>query len=52
MIDTTETTNVIETGSQPPEQRNSGNTMLTIKLLIIASVVLGVLWVLDALLAK
>jgi heme/copper-type cytochrome/quinol oxidase subunit 4 len=43
---------VMETNSQPSERKNSGNTLLTIKLMIIASVVLGVIWVLDSLLAK
>ena len=43
---------VMETNSQPSPRKNSGNTVLTIKLMIIASVVMGVLWVLDALLAK
>jgi len=43
---------VMETNSQPSPRKDSGNTVLTIKLMIIASVVLGVLWVLDVLLAK
>jgi hypothetical protein len=43
---------VMETNSQPSPRKDSGNTVLTIKLMVIASAVLGVLWVLDVLLAK
>ncbi len=35
-----------------PKRKDSGNMLLTMKLMIIASVLLGVLWVLDAMLAK
>lgn len=35
-----------------PKRKDSGNMVLTMKVMIIASVVLGVLWILDAMLAK
>jgi hypothetical protein len=52
MIETTEKPDVTETGSTPSQPKDSGNLGLTIKLMIIASVFLGVLWILDAMVGK
>jgi len=52
MTETTEKPDVTETGSTPPERKDSANLMLTVKMMIIASVFLGVLWILDALVTK
>jgi hypothetical protein len=52
MIETTEKPDVTETGSRPPKRKDSANLMLTLKMMIFASVLLGVLWTLDALVTK
>ena len=51
MTTETERPDVTET-CETPERKDSGNTMLTIKIMIIASVLLGVLWILDAMVTR
>lgn len=52
MTETTEKINSAEETSLAAKRKDGGNTALTIKLMIIASVVLGILWILDAYLVK
>ena len=52
MTETTEKPDVTETGSTPPKPRDSTNLRLTVKMMIIASLFLGVLWILDTLVTK
>jgi hypothetical protein len=51
MTTETEKPDVTETG-ETPRRKDSGNVMLTVKMMIIAGVFLGVLWILDALVTK
>jgi hypothetical protein len=51
MMETKERPDVAETDSTP-RRKDSANVMLTVKMMIIASVLLGVLWILDALVTK
>jgi hypothetical protein len=51
MMTETERPDITET-RETPERKDSGNTMLTIKIMIIASVLLGVLWILDAMVTR
>jgi hypothetical protein len=51
MTETTQKPDITESDSGA-KRKDSGNTLLTIKLMIIASVVLGVLWILDAMFVK
>jgi cytoskeletal protein RodZ len=51
MIETKEKPAVAETDSTP-RRKDSANVMLTVKLMIIATVLLGALWILDALVSK
>ena len=51
MIETKEKPDVAETDFSP-RRKDSANVMLTVKLMIITTVLLGVLWILDALVAN